>query len=255
MLLLLASSCFMLAQALHKSCDASLASSYLLHGLAALLLALSWLLGARLLLQACCSWLLGARRAPLAMPRAVLELGTLEEASSSGGGGGGEARALGPGPRRLAPLAAEAPRAARFQQQTCEDRGVRSGHCLVSSLAMVSLLWLVGFWYWCGRYEVWEREVDARWGFLINGQTPEEESAPVWLGEFGTASDNAWWQYLMRYLREQEVDYAYWAFNGEKRNDENESYGIVSMDGISVRHPWKLENLQALMTSASQHVA
>jgi len=96
-----------------------------------------------------------------------------------------------------------------------------------------------------GTYERFEFELDRRWGFLHDSS--EVEPAPVWLGEFGTAENNLWWRYMMRYMQEREIDWAYWSLNGQKRTNESESYGIFDDDSKTIRHQWKLNDLQALM--------
>ena len=39
-------------------------------------------------------------------------------------------------------------------------------------------------------------------------------SAPFWLGETGTADDNGNWRNIIRYLREHDLDWAYWSLDG-----------------------------------------
>ncbi|CAE8680562.1 unnamed protein product, partial [Polarella glacialis] len=97
----------------------------------------------------------------------------------------------------------------------------------------------------CGLYESFEKDLDFRWGFLL--QRDNVNAAPIWLGEFGTAENSLWWQYLMRYLHEHEVSWAYWPLNGYKYRGEDETYGLLEMDFATVRDAWKLEDLQKLM--------
>mmetsp|Transcript_101343 Transcript_101343/g.180140 ORF Transcript_101343/g.180140 Transcript_101343/m.180140 type:complete len:650 (-) Transcript_101343:229-2178(-) len=102
-------------------------------------------------------------------------------------------------------------------------------------------------------YEVFEESLDLRWGFLQgSGLTDSEkiahpEVAPVWLGEFGTAGNSIWWKHMMRYLSHHPVaGWAYWPVNGEKRPGEDESYGLLMEDMQTIRHPWKVKDLQKL---------
>lgn len=96
-----------------------------------------------------------------------------------------------------------------------------------------------------GGYDVFAAELDDRWGFLLN----DDGGVPVWVGEFGNADDedSLYWEYLMRYMRERDVDWAYWSLNGEKRPHEPESYGLLSGDMQTVMHPWKMADLRGLM--------
>jgi endoglucanase len=41
-----------------------------------------------------------------------------------------------------------------------------------------------------------------------------EKGIPFWMGEFGTNEDSVYWKYLIRYLKENNIDWAYWALNG-----------------------------------------
>merc|ERR1712050_263740 len=92
-------------------------------------------------------------------------------------------------------------------------------------------------------------------------------TAPVWMGEFGVNVRSQYWLNFVRYLSIRDVDFAYWAVNGIKWSEgyidattgnfenydfprwENESYGLLMDDYKTIRHPWKLLDLQALMES------
>jgi len=102
---------------------------------------------------------------------------------------------------------------------------------------------------WLASYGHFAAVVSGRWGFLV-----EEGEAPVWLGEFGTngprvtadwwmeIGEVTWWRHIVRYVREHELDYAYWAFNGDKAG-EDETFGLLGPDYATLRHPWILEDL------------
>lgn len=66
----------------------------------------------------------------------------------------------------------------------------------------------------------------------------------MWLGEFGTGDDSAWWGWMNRLIDEYSLDWAYWALDGQKRVGEDETFGILNMDYATVRHSWKLADLQ-----------
>ena len=76
----------------------------------------------------------------------------------------------------------------------------------------------------------------------------QDYSAPIWLGEFGTNSQSTYWKFLIRYLKEKpDVHWAYWAYNGYKSSpEEDETFGILNSDMKTVRHQWKLNDLQSV---------
>ena len=41
-----------------------------------------------------------------------------------------------------------------------------------------------------------------------------EYSAPFWMGEFGTGSDNENWLKIVRFIKEHDLDWAYWCIDG-----------------------------------------
>lgn len=73
------------------------------------------------------------------------------------------------------------------------------------------------------------------------------EPAPVLIGEFGTSAPNVWWRHVLRYIREGDLDWAYWSLNGEKRLHESESFGLMGEDARSLHGSWRLRALQELM--------
>mmetsp|Transcript_108516 Transcript_108516/g.338239 ORF Transcript_108516/g.338239 Transcript_108516/m.338239 type:complete len:661 (+) Transcript_108516:17-1999(+) len=123
-----------------------------------------------------------------------------------------------------------------------EPLRARKGRAALASLGLLGALTLVRLW--CGSYTAFARELDACWGGLLGSA---DASAPVWLSEFGTDDDGLYWAYLLRYMKERELDFAYWSINGEKRFNESETYGLLSEDSITVRQEWKLRTLQELI--------
>eukprot|EP00746_Dinoflagellata_sp_MGD_P149472 gnl/MRDRNA2_/MRDRNA2_81500_c0_seq2.p1 gnl/MRDRNA2_/MRDRNA2_81500_c0~~gnl/MRDRNA2_/MRDRNA2_81500_c0_seq2.p1 ORF type:complete len:113 (-),score=13.69 gnl/MRDRNA2_/MRDRNA2_81500_c0_seq2:49-387(-) len=87
----------------------------------------------------------------------------------------------------------------------------------------------------------------------------------MWVAEFGEDSQTTQWNWTIRYLRERDFDFAYWSIDGEhfpraavdlghatewgmfpdKARDE--TYGLLQQDYQTVRHTWKLRDLQSLM--------
>lgn len=112
----------------------------------------------------------------------------------------------------------------------------------------------------CGSYEAFAGDVDRRWGFLANSAGEHHnETAPIWLGEFGTAGAGnrsagiagIWWQYMLRYLGEHDINWAYWPLNGVKSRGRLDSYGLLEEDYVTVREPRKLAALQRLAAGAN----
>ncbi|CAJ1340461.1 unnamed protein product [Effrenium voratum] len=129
----------------------------------------------------------------------------------------------------------------------------------VAPLAFLTALLVVGGK--CGSYENFRGELDACLGPLLSGEgvTP----APVWLSEFGTDVRDNYFNNIIRYMKENELDFAYWSINGRKRFNESETYGLLQDDNFAVRHPWKLEMVALFGVAAkgfhnrmnSKHVA
>ena len=73
-------------------------------------------------------------------------------------------------------------------------------------------------------------------------------SAPFWMGEFGTGSDSEKYQKIYKFLKDHDLDWAYWPIDGYQfgKND-NEGYGIFENDFKTIRHPWKVQQLQEIM--------
>jgi len=97
-------------------------------------------------------------------------------------------------------------------------------------------------------YSMLHDELKSKW--VIDG------TAPVLVGEFGSGTDGLgggedWWNQMMRFLKQYDLDYAYWPWNGEKWDNstyeyQNEGYGLVTVDWDEIRYPQKLADLMAL---------
>ena len=61
-------------------------------------------------------------------------------------------------------------------------------------------------------YGKFKKHLDEQIGFFSEEGQPY--TAPLWLGEFGTNENEKYWLYVMNYLREKEMSFAYWAYNG-----------------------------------------
>lgn len=101
--------------------------------------------------------------------------------------------------------------------------------------------------YWCRTYKSFAEDMDRNWGYLRATGT-----APVWIGEIGAPDrparrDHHYWRNLMRYLRESDVDVAYWALNPRKpKNNEVESYGLLEDDWETPRYDYRLLDISTL---------
>jgi endoglucanase len=62
-------------------------------------------------------------------------------------------------------------------------------------------------------YPSFAQDMEKNWGYLLRSNT-----APVWVGEFGAPSNAAegdlhYWNNLMKYLRDVDADFGYWALS------------------------------------------
>lgn len=80
-------------------------------------------------------------------------------------------------------------------------------------------------------YKSFVKDMRKNWAYLI-----EQDVAPVWIGEFGTADwpdqgDLHYWQNLMDFMDDVEPSWGYWAINPRKPAGNSwESYGLVEDD-------------------------
>lgn len=73
---------------------------------------------------------------------------------------------------------------------------------------------------------------------------------PFFLGEFGSNEQDIPWKYLMRFLKETDIDWSYWCLDGYKCDpDKDETYGLYGRDFREVRHYWKLNDLNSIQPS------
>jgi len=103
-------------------------------------------------------------------------------------------------------------------------------------------------------YSAFETTVRQRLTYVT---TPGYDfTAPFWLGEFGDNSPGACWNFTIELLaKNPTLHWAYWAIDGYKHAPgDDESFGLFEQDYETIRHPWKLADLQSVMTSASRFV-
>ena len=89
-------------------------------------------------------------------------------------------------------------------------------------------------------------------GFILEEYQPW--TAPLWLGEFGQDEIDNYWEFLIQYLSDEpQIGWAQWSWNGYKTTpDEDETFGIMNSDMLSVRHAWKLQDLQSISAQPNQ---
>lgn len=97
-------------------------------------------------------------------------------------------------------------------------------------------------------YPSFASDMERNWAFLLR-----ENVAPVWVGEFGaphsaSEGDRHYWDNLMRYLRDVDADFGYWALNPRKpENYDDETYGLLKPDWETVVEDYRMEDLRKLM--------
>ncbi|MCJ1476152.1 hypothetical protein MMC13_004817 [Lambiella insularis] len=97
-------------------------------------------------------------------------------------------------------------------------------------------------------YPEFADEMKKNWGYLL-----DEDIAPVWVAEFGAPNhpgkgDKHYWDNLMKYLRDADADFGYWAINPRKpHRNEHESYSLVRDDWKTVVDDYRLQGMQLLM--------
>jgi endoglucanase len=106
-----------------------------------------------------------------------------------------------------------------------------------------------------GSYEDLKQVYDARAGFLLH----TEPGVPLWVGEFGTCqtldcgSNSDWFVMYIRYLKEHDVGWSYWALNGTqstgatRKYDATEDYGLLSPDYQHIAAPRLVELLRTIV--------
>ena len=97
-------------------------------------------------------------------------------------------------------------------------------------------------------YPSFALDMERNWGYLLRGNI-----APVWVGEFGSAHKGGggahnYWNNLMRYLREIDADWGYWALNPHKPVQYGpETYGLLMDDWKTPIEDWRTDDLKGLM--------
>jgi hypothetical protein len=97
-------------------------------------------------------------------------------------------------------------------------------------------------WFRDMTYASLQKVWDRNWAFIT--QDPSASySAPLWIGEFGTNTNNpkalwktepgnqaTWFNYFLRYLRDNpEVGWSFFALNGSNSNDHGAHNGLLNL--------------------------
>ncbi len=106
----------------------------------------------------------------------------------------------------------------------------------------------------------WQHEMYTHWGYLLQAAGPN--TAPIWIGEFGTPtwtskdvydtrgnSQGRWFSALVDYLRlNPSVGWGYWSINGTQSSTDTRAYGARDSFGLLTRD-WAHVALPPLATS------
>ena len=99
---------------------------------------------------------------------------------------------------------------------------------------------------WDSVSEEWFREKLFNEQLYVRG-IAGREGVPFLLGEFGENNRSTPWKYLIKYVKELDLDWTYWCLDGYKcDSQEDETYGVWTHDFRSVRHPELLEDLKRI---------
>ncbi|REH29619.1 endoglucanase [Kutzneria buriramensis] len=88
-------------------------------------------------------------------------------------------------------------------------------------------------------YGPFSKQLGARWGYLVAQGKPY--TAPVWVSEFGTCitwtagcdkADSNFSNGIQRYLREGDIDWAYWQLNGTQSAGTGRQHGALDYYGL-----------------------
>ena len=105
--------------------------------------------------------------------------------------------------------------------------------------------------YWKRSYESFAADMQHNWAYLLT-----QDIAPVWIGEIGVPEvpnhgDLHYWKNLIRYLKECDADFGYWAINPRKpKGNELETYALVEDDWKTLKYDYRIHDLTSLAQSS-----
>ncbi len=101
-----------------------------------------------------------------------------------------------------------------------------------------------GFWYSSSSltsYSTYVNDITPKWGYLITGSNPQ----PLWVGEFGTCNSadtcvssvnsadlGYWFSMFSSYVRDNNLDWSYWAVNGTTESGNGGGFGTIEGYGV-----------------------
>jgi endoglucanase len=97
-------------------------------------------------------------------------------------------------------------------------------------------------------YKSFVKSMQENWAYLL-----EDNIAPVWVGEFGcghtpNTGDLHYWINLMKYLKEVDADFGYWALNPRKpHGNSEETYGLLKDDWETPILDYRMRDMLQLM--------
>ena len=126
-----------------------------------------------------------------------------------------------------------------------------------------------GFWYSSSTmtsYSTYLSTITPKWGYLVTGANPQ----PVWVGEFGTcnsadtcvssissADSGYWFSMFTSYVRQNNLDWSYWAINGTTESGNAggfgtvEGYGVLNLTWNGSALPSLTSRLESMMAPGS----
>jgi endoglucanase len=97
-------------------------------------------------------------------------------------------------------------------------------------------------------YPSFAKDMENNWAYLLRSNT-----APVWVGEFGvphnaSEGDLHYWNHLLKFLRDVDADFGYWALNPRKPEKyDDETYGLLEKDWETVVEDYRMKGMRELM--------
>jgi len=141
--------------------------------------------------------------------------------------------------------------------------------CSQSDFTLLDLAWKANTVYNMDDSETQPKDYDdfasrrtASWGHIAR-----DDIGPVWVGEFGFEMTNdslftkqdqggQFWKWIIAYLDETDIDFAYWSLNGEsfpssfsgkvKKHGQDEPFGLLEHDYTTARSEGLVQFLRSL---------
>jgi aryl-phospho-beta-D-glucosidase BglC (GH1 family) len=102
-------------------------------------------------------------------------------------------------------------------------------------------------------WPTFQAQMHDEWGYVALDET-RSYTAPVWVSEFGDSMNQdkqTWFQNIVRYLKEGDFDFAYWALNpGPKASGDDEAFALLAHDWKTPLADWRIPLLQGTQLPA-----